>query len=149
MSEPNPATSTPPRPRRVATLGDRRRAFTRFVCELVIWAEDTLHVRIAFDEVTVHSPRAARLGVKRVIVVDAVHKIGSFHGLGLAADLLVYPDLDGDGDMDDYLSDGSHPVWKLISRKWESYHPLCTAGIRWEDSNHMSFGEGSREGALP
>ncbi len=133
----------------IATLGDRRRAFTRLLCELVIWAEDTLHVRIAFDEVTVHSPRAARLGVQRVIVQDAVHIPASFHHQGLAADLLVYPDLDGDGSMDDYLSDGLHPIWRAIARNWESRHEKCTAGIRWGDANHVSFGEGSREGELP
>ena len=131
------------------TLGDRRRLFSRLLCELVIWIEENLPVRVALDEVTVHSPRAARLGVQRVQVRDAVHKQGSFHHQGLAADLLVYPDLDGDGQMDDYLADGSHPLWRRIAEKWESMHELCVSGLRFRDANHCSFGEGSKTGPLP
>jgi hypothetical protein len=44
-----------------------------------------------------------------------------------------------------YIKSGDHPAWKQVARKWESLHPLCTAGIRWHDANHVSLGEGSRD----
>lgn len=154
-SGPESPSKLPSRPHRVPspdlvsrptrTLGDRRRLFSRLLAELVIWIEDELKVRVAFDEVTVHSPRAARLGLQRGLVVeDAVHKRGSFHHQGLAADLLIYADLDGDGEKDDYLSNGGHPIWRKIAEKWESMHPLATSGIRFQDANHVSLGEGAR-----
>ncbi len=130
------------------TLRERRCLFSRLVSELVLWIGDTLKAEVAYDEVRVFSPRAARLGAQRVIVDDAVHKRGSFHHLGLAADLLVYADLDGDGDQDDYLADGSHPIWRAIGERWESMHPLCTSGLRWRDANHVSLGESDKREPL-
>jgi hypothetical protein len=129
-------------------LGDERRAFTRKLCELVIWVEDNLGVKVALDEVTVHSPRAARLGVQRVVVEDAVHIPASFHHVGKAADLLVYRDSDADGEVDDYIKDGKDPIWLKIAMKWESMDPKCVSGIRWRDPNHVSWGEGSKEEPL-
>ena len=121
------------------TLRRKRVIFSRLLCELVIWinTEHEAHWDICFDEVTVHSPRAARKGVERIVVEDAVHKRASFHHQGLAADLNLY--IDGQ-----YISDGGHPAWREIATKWESMHELCTSGIDWNDANHVSFGEGKK-----
>lgn len=129
------------------TLGDRRRLFSRGLAELALWIEDELSVElgrkilVAFDEVTVHSPRAARQGLKRLIVEDGVHKPKSFHHQGLAADLLLYLDLDSDGEEDDYLAAGTDPIWARVGARWKAMHPLFTAGIDFRDPNHVSLGE--------
>lgn len=119
------------------TLREKRVEFTRLLCELVIWITSDKKWQVALDEVTVHSPRAARKGVERIVVEDAVHKRGSFHYQGLAADLNLY--IAGN-----YISDGGHPAWSEIATKWESMHELCTSGIDWNDANHVSFGEGKK-----
>ena len=118
------------------TLREKRIKFTELLCGLLGWIEGNTEFSVALDEVTVHSPRAARRGVERLSVEDAVHKRGSFHHQGLAADLLLY---DAGGG---YLTDGNHPVWQVISDKWKSMDPLCTAGIDFQDANHFSYGEG-------
>lgn len=117
------------------TLREKRVKFTALLCELVLWITKVKKWEVAFDEVTVHSPRAGRKGVERVTVDDAVHKKGSFHHKGLAADLNLY--IDGQ-----WVSDGGHPAWREIAKKWESMHQFCTSGINWNDANHVSFGEG-------
>jgi len=118
------------------TLREKRIKFTELLCRLLSWIDTNSEFSVALDEVTVHSPRAARRGVERLTVEDAVHKRGSFHHQGLAADLLLY---DAQGD---YLTDGNHPVWRAISDQWKSMDLLCTAGIDFNDANHFSFGEG-------
>jgi hypothetical protein len=92
---------------------------------------------IALDEVAVHSPRAAWVNGQRTAVTDAVHKYGSFHHQGLAADLNLY--IGGK-----WIADGGDPAWTMIGTYWESQHPLCTWGGRFQDSNHFSFGESSK-----
>ena len=129
------------------TLRERRVKFTRLLADLLIWIRSQ-GWEVALDEGTIHSPRAARKGVQRIVVEDAVHTKGSKHHSGEAADLLLYDDLDGDGEDDDYIADGDDPRWIAIARQWESMDPLCTSGIRWHDANHVSFGEGSKAVSL-
>lgn len=122
------------------TLREQRCEFSRLLAALVLWVNEQRDQRgeweMAFDEVAIHSPRPAWLDGKRVAVVDAVHKHGSFHHQGLAADLNLY--IAGQ-----WISDGGHPVWTAIGTRWESMHKLCTWGGRFRDPNHFSFGEGS------
>lgn len=118
------------------TLREKRILFTRLISELVLWIAAEGLGEIAYDEVTVHTPRAARRGLERLTVEDAVHKRNSFHHQGLAADLNLY--IDGV-----YISDGGHPAWGKIAAKWGAMHGLCTNGIGWGDANHFSFGEGA------
>lgn len=113
--------------------------FSRLISQLVLWIDQQeflgRKVEVAYDEGRVASPRAAWVNGERIAVADAVHKHGSFHHQGLAQDLLLY--IDGE-----YVTDGGHPLWTLIAQKWESMNPLCTSGIRWQDANHCSLGEG-------
>lgn len=117
------------------TLREKRCLFSRLLSELVLWITTDGIGEVAYDEVTVHTPRAARRGLERLTVEDAVHKRNSFHHQGLAADLNLY--IDGL-----YISDGGHPAWGKIAAKWATMHELCTNGAAWNDANHMSLGEG-------
>lgn len=123
------------------SLRDQRVLFSKLLSELVLWIGQQPGLEVAYDEVTVHSPRAARQGVARIIVEDAVHKRDSFHHSGIGADLLVFRD-------GIYVASGDDPVWLEIARKWETMDPACTSGIRWKDANHVSLGEGSKQPPL-
>lgn len=123
------------------THREQRVLFTSLIAELVLWARSQ-GWSLAFAEGKITSPRNVWLDGERVSLHDAVHKFGSYHYRSLAQDLDLYIG-------DEYIADGDHVAWKLISAKWESMHPLATAGRRWNDANHLSFGEGSKEGALP
>jgi len=124
------------------TVREQRVHFSRLLATLVLWVYEQKDARgeweLAFDEVTVHSPRPAWVDGKRVAVTDAVHKHGSSHHAGLAADLNLY--IGGK-----WIADGGDPAWSLIGTRWESMHGLCTWGGRFPagDMNHFSFGEGS------
>lgn len=98
---------------------------------------------MALDEATVKSPRKVWLDGERVELPDAVHKMGSFHHQGLAADLNLY--VNGQ-----WISNGSHPWWRAIGEKWESLDKLCVSGLRFRDPNHCSLGgEADRTEPLP
>lgn len=126
-----------------SSLRDRRHAFSRLLREFINEIEDK-HPgwQIVFDEFAIHKAgtngkgRRAILDGKIVFVIDAVHISKSYHyAPGLAADLILY--VDGE-----WIYDGYDPAWRYISEEWKSKHPLCTAGIDFGDSNHLSFGEG-------
>ena len=123
------------------TLREQRVEFTRYLALLLLWIGEQKDARgdweVAIDEATVHSPRAAWINGKRDAVTDAVHKHGSFHHQGLAADLNLY--IGGK-----WVVDGGDPAWAAIGVRWESFNALCTWGGRWQDANHVSFGESSR-----
>lgn len=124
------------------TFRERRVLFSRLIAEIMLWINAQPGWQACFDEVMVHSPRTVRHGGKKYMAEDGVHKARSFHHSGLAADLNLY--VNGQ-----WIIRGDHPAWKLISRRWEGMHPECTAGIRFDDSNHLSLGEGSRSTPLP
>jgi hypothetical protein len=119
------------------SLRDERAEFSKHISELVLWfVEKFVDCQIAYDEVSVHSPRAARRGVERLMVDDAVHIPASFHHSGRAADLLVWRD-------GQYVADGDDPTYLALGGKWKSLDPRCTWGGDFprKDSNHFSFGE--------
>lgn len=64
---------------------------------------------------------------------DGPHKKGGAHYLGTGADLNVY--VNGK-----WISDGDHPVWQIIGRKWLSMDSLARWGGNFpsRDSNHIS-----------
>lgn len=117
--------------------------FTRLLVDLLVWvAAEHPDWDIALDEGRVKTPRECWARGERVSLDDAVHVRGSKHYSGEAADLLLYI-----GGV--YVKDGDSPAWKEIARMWESLHPHATSGRRWNDANHVSLGEGNREGPLP
>ena len=71
------------------------------------------------------------LAGRLVLVRDEVHDVDSLHYLGLAED----PQLFVDGV---HITASDHSVWLVIGAKWESMHPLCAWGGRFDDGNHIS-----------
>lgn len=122
------------------TLRERRCAFTAATALLLrqiaerAWSYG--RVEIAMDEGTVKSPRKVRYENGMVgFAADGVHKRGSRHHEGLALDLLVY--IDGN-----YISDGSHPIWRDIDAMARAISPRLSLGIEFHDANHLSWDEG-------
>lgn len=133
----------------LSSLRARRCLFTHLVAELVLWIE-AQGWKVALDEGRVISPRLVRNpDGSKVVLEDGQHIRKSFHYQGLAQDLLLYDDLDGDGQDDDYVQSSDDPRWKAIAAKWESMHELATSGRRWADANHVSLGEGKKDTPLP
>lgn len=115
------------------TLRQERVLFTRLITELLTWARQTYpRWEIAFDEVTVHSPRAAHTEHGRMMVKDAVHRSGSRHHNGCAADLLLY--IDGV-----WISEGGRLEWRVLGEQWESMHERAAWGGRFGDAGHFSL----------
>lgn len=134
------------------SLRAKRCLFTWGLAQLIVWIKEQGWL-VAIDEAKVKSPRKVRIGGAVQEAKDAEHGHNgtrySFHNDGLACDLLLYDDLDGDGVQDDYVSNGDDPRWKAIARKWESLNPAFTSGRRWGDGNHISVLEGDRSEPLP
>lgn len=85
--------------------------------------------QITLGEGYVQSERKSRSGPE---YTDGVHMHGSLHYSRLAQDLNLF--IDGL-----YISNGDHWAWADLSDKWESLHPLCRAGRRFGDANHLSI----------
>jgi hypothetical protein len=119
------------------TLREARVLFTRLKAEWVSWAFTEGYL-LAEDEGRIITPRRVAYNGTSYLAHDRVHKKNSNHHIGLAADFLLYEDLDGDGDRDDYVSMGGTKLWQKLGEKWESMHPLCRSGIRFGDDNHIS-----------
>lgn len=139
------APPTNPDTGRAYTLREARCLFTRLKCEWLLWAISQGFV-LAEDEGKVTSPRKIRLQDLSYMAEDAVHMKGSLHHLGLASDFLLYADLDGDGDKDDYVSVGGTEEWRRLGERWESMHELARWGGKFaaRDDNHISLAWGGR-----
>lgn len=55
----------------------------------------------------------------------------------MAGDCLMYDDLDGDGEDDDYVKDTAS--YKQLGIFWESLHPRNRWGGRYGDGNHFEM----------
>jgi len=102
------------------SIGAKRKLFTRLICEHVLWLF-SVGYEVALDEVT-----------ERITAKDPTsdHMKGSLHHLGLAADLNLFR-------LGVYLDKTSHH--KESGDMWESRHPLCKWGGRFNDGNHYSI----------
>ena len=107
------------------TQREARCLFTRLKAQLVLWIfeqgwevnESEGYVKDTDDRDGDH---------------DGPHKKGGTHYLGTGCDLNVF--VEGR-----YISEGGHPVWQAIGRKWEGMHPLARWGGRFHDDNHVSI----------
>lgn len=108
------------------TLREARVAFTKCIA-LLIQHAFVRGYEIAIDEATEH-----------ITAKDPTsdHRRGSCHHIGLAVDMLLYQDVDQDGDMD-YLV--TTPAYSELGQYWESLHPLARWGGHFSDGNHFSF----------
>lgn len=120
------------------SLREDRIEFTKLVVELLTWINERNwiygKVQVAVDEWTVKNPRLVKIDGENRLAIDKVHNPKGQHPKGLAVDLLLYID-------DEYLTDGSHPIWKMIDDKCRNTRNDFGLGIRFNDSNHLSLGE--------
>lgn len=115
------------------TARQERVLFTKLLVELLSWVGESYPKwELAFDEVTVHSPRPAHTENGRVMVRDALHRAGSRHHDGCAADLLLY--IDGE-----YISEGGRLEYRVLGERWEELHERAAWGGRFGDANHVSL----------
>lgn len=104
----------------------KQRLFTRLMAELTLWVFEQGWEFTDGD--AWRAPRVhGKFGVKKTYSAAK-----SLHKVRLAKDNNLW--VDGK-----YIRDGSHPVWKIIGEKWESMHPLCRWGGRFNDANHFSM----------
>jgi len=64
-------------------------------------------------------------------------KAYSLHKSGLAIDLNVFRN-------GVYITSSEDPVWEMLGSYWESLHPLCANGRKWQDANHFSIAHDGR-----
>lgn len=106
------------------TLGHKQRLFSRLIAELIIWAYDHGY-EVSFGD-AYRDPRVfGAIGEKK-----GYGHSKSAHKNRLAVDLNLF--LDGK-----YLNRTIDH--KTLGEKWESMHPLCVWGGRFNDGNHYSF----------
>ena len=115
------------------TLRDDRVLFSSLLVDLLVYLREWHpEAEIALDEITVKSPRKMWLSGAKVALPDAVHRMGSRHHDGCAADLLVY--IDGK-----YIADGEHAIYRDMGLHWESLHDRAAWGGHFSDANHVSL----------
>ena len=114
-------------------LREKRVLFSRLISRLILEASNDLGLKVAFDQVKRSPEEAARLAREGKGIANSVHN------LGLAADLIIWKDLDGDGEEDDYAARSEE--YEVLGVRWEAYNPLCRWGGRFKrvDGNHFSL----------
>lgn len=138
------------------TLGETQRLFSRLVPRLLDQAhalgfEAALGECFRLDEqAIIHAlGEPGRHQLARYIerawpdLADALRNNGegrgiknSVHTLKLALDLLLFRDIDSDGDLDYLTTTEAH---RPLGEWWELQHPLCRWGGRFGDGNHYSL----------
>lgn len=116
------------------TLREKQSLLVSLLGQLFRWV-DAREWALTLGEGRLASTRiAATTSGERVVVTDRVHMEGSPHYIGLAQDLNLFV-----GSR--WISDGGDPRWTEIGVYWESLHPLCRWGGRFDsvDSNHFSI----------
>lgn len=119
------------------SLREKRVLFSWLVAVLVQKAID-LGLEPAFDQVRRTAAEAKANARKGSGIAN------SLHTLGLAADVLLYKDIDDDG-RPDYLTQSE--AYAELGRFWKTLHPLCRWGGDFRDSkgrpkpdgNHFSM----------
>lgn len=106
------------------TLREQRVLFTKLLCQQVQDMMRSGGYEVSFDEVT-----------ERLTEKDPTsdHMKKSLHHLGLAADLNLY-------QHGQYLA--TTEAHQQFGTLWESRHPLCRWGGRWNDGNHYEMRRG-------
>ena len=112
-------------------LGAKRRLFGKLLPRLLDKAQELYPDGVAPGEIVRSAAQAAANAKAGVGIKNSLHRVG------LAIDLLLYADVDHDGETDDYLTDTkSH---RELGEWWEKQHPLARWGGRWGDGNHYSI----------
>jgi hypothetical protein len=98
------------------SLGDEQRQFVFYVGKLITYAY-AIGYELSFGDTYPFRK----------------HRADSFHKKGLAIDLNLFKNREYLIRTEDHQQLGEY---------WESLHPKCTWGGRWNDGNHYSWGEG-------
>jgi len=117
------------------SLAATRALFTELLAKLILKGNES-GMHVGLDEGRVFVNRRVVADGQTKWVKDAVHKNGSLHYSGLAADLVIWDQTWG------YVVE-PEPYIKL-GGIWRSLDPMCTWGGDFAnlDYNHFSFGEG-------
>jgi hypothetical protein len=115
------------------TLRQHQVLFASLLALLILHADDTGH-DVAIGEVWRSPEEAKRLAGTGAGLAT------SLHCDRLAADLILFADTDGDGQVDDYLTRSED--YAELGVYWKSLHPLCRWGGDFHgrpDGNHFSL----------
>lgn len=104
-------------------LSEKRVLFTKLLAELILWAHENKYM-VAIDEAKRSQAQANANAASGKGISNSLHLIP------LAADLVLYIN----GEYKTATSD-----YKVLGEKWESLHPLCAWGGRFNDGNHFSL----------
>lgn len=69
--------------------------------------------------------------------VGKLGKLSRHAAPAMAGDMLIYDDLDGDGEDDDYVKDTES--YRELGEYWESLNPRNRWGGRYGDGNHFEM----------
>lgn len=106
------------------TLGDKQRAFTRMIADLIIYAYES-EWELTFGD-AYRDPRLhGQMGEKK-----SYSSANSNHKIRLAVDFNLFV-------KGVYITDGNHPAYKSLGEYWESLGGSW--GGRFNDANHFSL----------
>jgi len=111
----------------------KQHLFSQLIGEWLRFVSTLIGVRVALSEGHV-AITDARDGDH-----DGPHLKRGGHYKKIAKDVDLFVDCTDVNPGGVYVSAGSHPMWKLLGETWESMHPLCRWGGRFNDANHLSL----------
>lgn len=112
------------------TLRQKQSEFLLALARLILWAGDQGY-EFTLGEGYVADTDAADGDH------DGPHMKGGLHYQRLALDLNLF--VDGR-----YITNGEHPAWQAIGRKWKALDSLARWGGDFSDANHFSFTHGGK-----
>jgi len=126
------------------TLGEKQELFAELEAEWVLWVRAHPGWKLRHGEGRIltlgadgKSGRPARdLHTGRLVrVQDLVHLPTGAHANGIGGDWQLFVNRV-------HITTSDHPAWIECGENWESRHPLCRWGGRFEDGNHISLEHG-------
>ncbi len=114
-------------------LSLKQTLFAWCVGQLLVWVYTELRgVRLTFGEGHV-AVTDAKDGDH-----DGPHRRDGGHYRATAIDFNLFILCTAGNPSGEYVTSSDHPMWKIIGDKFTSLHPLCRAGYKWGDANHLS-----------
>jgi hypothetical protein len=113
-------------------LAQKQALFARLMAQLTLWIFDQgWELTLSDGGVTLQRKVELQDGT-RVKAIDREHREGSLHYVRLAQDVNLF--VDGE-----YITDGSHPAYQMIGRRWKGMDSLARWGGDFGDANHFSL----------
>lgn len=112
------------------TLGDKQRAFTRMIADLIVYAYES-GFELTFGD-SYRDPRVhGKMGEKKTYSAA-----NSNHKIRLAVDFNLFV-------KGEYITSGDHPAYIMLGEYWESLGGSW--GGRFNDANHFSLEHNGRK----